>query len=164
MTEISPEEAIEDADYHEKNGELDVAIYVLKQAADSSPDHPKLRALLGRLLYLAGQNNAAISEFDAALSLKPDAATTLYFRARAKLKIDLLDEALVDFAAVLQLQPRASDALNQISLILEFQKKYEESLSYLNRAVAIDASKFEAAAERTGILESKIQGNSNDIC
>lgn len=158
MTEITPIEAIEDAKYHEENGELDVAIHVLKQGVSSSPDHPKLRALLGRVLYLAGQNAAAIVEFDAALSLKPDAATTLYFRARSKLKMDLFDEALADFAAVLRLQPEASDARNQISLVLESQGKYEESLDHLRRALAIAGDDFEDASERIANLELKVQG------
>lgn len=155
--QITPEEAIEDADYHEENGELDVAIHVLRQAVNETPDHPKLHALLGRVMYLAGQQKAAITQFDIALAIKPDAPSTLYFRARAKCKSKLYDEALVDYEAVLRLQPSSSDALDQMSRILTLQGKHEASLSHLRRAQEIAGDNLEDVSERISILELKVQ-------
>ncbi len=156
QSELTPEEVIEDAQFHEQNGELNVAIHVLKQGVNNNPDNPKLHALLGRALYLSERYHEAIREFDVALKSKPTASSTIYFRARAKSKIDLLDEALLDYSLVLELQPRSADALYETALILEFQKKYDESLSKLHDVQTVAGQGFEDVSDRIETLKSKM--------
>jgi len=144
-------QAIRKADELENSGDLAAASEVLSTALVAAPGSGRLRALLGRLEYLQQNYSSAIRNFDLALSHRPHAASTLYFRARARSMIDDLAGALLDFAECVRLEPHSADAHYEMGLIHEYRRDFAEALASFERARALEKS-----PERVADLEERI--------
>ncbi len=131
-------EALQVADALEESGDLAGARAVLQAALGEASGVARLRAHLGRLLYLDEQWQGAIVEFDAALSMVPRAATTLFFRAKAKYGLGDLNGAFADYESTVELQPESCDALYGMAKVRDYQGQSEEALSYLVKLEAIE--------------------------
>lgn len=132
------DKALLEADALEEAGDLDGARARLQASFDGASEVPRFRAHLGRLLYLDEQWEDAIAEFDAALSMVPTAAATLFFRAKARYGVGDLNGAFADYEKTFQLQPESCDALYGMAKVRDYQGKFEEALSYLRQVETID--------------------------
>jgi len=141
------EKAIEIADEYEENGDVLFATRTLEEAARQFPHYPKVRACLGRLYHVQKRWKMAIDEFDAALKIKPDAPTTLYFRARAKSMVDDLDGALKDFYRCIRIQPDSGDAYYEIGHIYKYRCEYKKAVYAFEKAVEVSREYFSKAAK-----------------
>lgn len=149
-------ESTKRADELENEGNFAGAIDVLSEAIATSPETPKLYALRGRLHYLLKAYGKAIRDFDTALSMRPTAATTLYFRARAKAFSDDLDGALEDFEGCLNLQPGSADALFEMGMIHEYRENLKEALRLFELARNASAHPNEELDERIASLRQRL--------
>ncbi|MBL8918049.1 MAG: tetratricopeptide repeat protein [Myxococcaceae bacterium] len=147
---------VEAADRLEDIGDLDGAIEVFVSFLNTV-SVPRLHALLGRLYYLKQEYCRAIEQFSTALAVKPDAATTLFFRGQALAMSGKLETAIQDFNAVLRLQPAAADAYREIGYIREFQKRLAEAREAYEKARTLDPAMSDELDERITDLDARLR-------
>jgi tetratricopeptide (TPR) repeat protein len=93
------------------------------------------RFLRGNALYDAGDFEAALVEYTAALELEPDDPDTLNNRGITFRRLERYDEALADYNRALELTPNAPDTLNNRGAALAYLARYEEALADFNRSL-----------------------------
>lgn len=135
------------ADELEDAKDIDGAIEKMSEAIKLDLSNPRYRALRGRLFTLQKRWRAAIRDFDSALAMKPDAATTLYFRAWSRSSIDDLDGALADYERCIELQPKAADAYEQIGSIHHYRGELQKALDAYRKAMELDPDSLSGMAE-----------------
>jgi len=152
------DEAIRKADEAEDRGDLASAQRILSDAVEVAPDVPRLRARYGRLLHLDGQWREAIVQFDAALAIKPKAASTLFFRGRAKSMLEDMEGAIADFETTLELQPESYDALYEMAMIRDYQGRWDEALVLLRRIQTLSPETFRDVPGLIATIQEKHAG------
>lgn len=124
------------ADYEENEDYLS-AEHEYDKILISEKTCPKIFAFRGYCRFCMGNYSGAIEDFNAALALKGNAASTLFYRAQAFEKIGRLENALSDYIASSEVSPETDVFLN-ISMILRYQGKESESEYYLKKALNLD--------------------------
>lgn len=97
----------------------------------------------------------AINDFDVALLMKPDAATTRFFRARSRAEVGDFDGSISDFEAVLRLQPKSADAYWNLGVIHGFRGDFELAVSSYREAYALDPNRYPGLVTRIAELQFK---------
>jgi tetratricopeptide (TPR) repeat protein len=108
--------------------------------------HVRPALAAGEADYIAAQEalqrgdfRTAVAELDKLAndrSLTDEArANVLANRAQAKMSLEDFDGALIDFQAVIQIEPSAPDAWTNIGTIYEQRRRYHESITYHRSAV-----------------------------
>jgi tetratricopeptide (TPR) repeat protein len=82
--------------------------------------------------------NNSIKDFTEAIRIKPN-AKAYYNRGLSYSKIGDYDMAIVDFTKAIRIKPDYADAYNDWAWALCSQKKYEEALPLINKAIELDA-------------------------
>lgn len=126
------------ADQLEESGDLESAIAVLTDGIREDPADPSLFARRGRLFKLRKQWRAAIADFDTALGMKPDAATTLFFRGQCRATIADFDGAITDFERCIRIQPASADAHWEIGVIHGFRGDLARAIAAYRTAFELD--------------------------
>jgi len=150
------DDAVREAGMQEEAGEIERAIEVLSHAIEHAPDDARLRAQRGRLFHLRKHWEEAVRDFDVALSIRPRAATTLFFRARARSMLNDVDGALMDFKACLATQPQSADALYEIALIHEYRGELARAVQTLKEANLAAGGDFRDTNERISELQKRL--------
>src|SRR5947207_13210290 len=88
---------------------LDLAVKIMRRAADTQPDNPVLWNDLGVLLLQAGDDREADRSFRSALSLAPDYAEPFAHLAAIRVRQGRLDDALLLQARAHQHDPGNPD-------------------------------------------------------
>ena len=126
----------------EVQGDLDAAIAVIQAAVAAHPDSRIAQQLLGDFLRRAGQHEAAIDAYTAAIEgLQQDGRAVdwrLWFsRAVAYERAGDWPPAEADFRAALAIEPDQPTVLNYLGYsLVERREKLEEALEMIERAVA----------------------------
>ncbi len=152
---IQVDELVRRADALEDSGDIDAAIQVLSGAILEARKEARLYAYRGRLYYLQNEFADAVDDFDSALSLHPRAASTLFFRARAKSMLGDLDAALEDFSLCIDIQPDSADAMYQMGLIHEYRREFGAAVEKFQAAIGVGGEDFRDAKQRTVALASR---------
>lgn len=96
----------------------------------------------------AGRLDEAISYYDRALALKPDAAGLYYVRGRVYETKGELDRALADFGKAVQLKPRYAEAYNHRGVTYIGKKSPARALADFNKACELGLADGCANARR----------------
>lgn len=88
---------------------------------------------------LAGTFERAVEDCTRAISLDARISSAYVNRAYARCGLGQFDLALADVRQALQLNPRSADAWGTRGRVLLLQKRYQEAIEALNRAIALQA-------------------------
>ncbi len=146
--------AAKDAKKLEDAGDIVQAIEVVTTAIKEDKGNAWLYALRGRLHHVKEDHQAAVTDFNGALSLKKDTPTTLHFRGRAKTELGDLEGAFKDFKRCIELQPNAADAYQEIGFLLEAAGEKDGAIVAMQKAMSLDPNTFGYLAERIHALQA----------
>jgi tetratricopeptide (TPR) repeat protein len=116
---------------------LDLAYQDYKKALSIQPDYYSALDNLGALLAMRGQYDSALIYLNRALSIKPDYVSSYRNRALTFMELKRYNEAINDFESFLKYQPDDPDIYNAIGVCYRMNGKYAESLTVINKALAI---------------------------
>jgi len=125
------------AEEFENAARFDQAVEIYSQLSQSDPASPRFFALKGYAYFCQGKYLEALRDFNFALGIRSDAATTLFYRAQTHEKLQNLDNALADYEASAAISPEA-DVFVNIALIHRFRKDLTESKKALSRAIELE--------------------------
>lgn len=131
--------------------ELRDSIVVLAREADLHPDSIELRLRKAALNLQLEQWQYAKEEYDNILTLFPNNATALYFRAFAYERMRRYDLAKNDYEHILNRIPGNFEALLALALVNQKMKRHTEALDQANRLISLHPNKALAYAARAGI-------------
>lgn len=98
-------------------------------------DSAEARLLMGSILLLADDGQAAIKEFERALELNPKLPVLHAWYGRALMRMGDSEKAMAAFKSELASNPNDFDANLHLGILLRQDKKFEESLGVLSHAV-----------------------------
>ena len=119
-------------------GDLKGAEYAFKKVTEAQPDYADGWLNVARALIQEGETDAAKPYIAQALKINSKLGRIWFFKAMIEKADGKYDDALHSLAVTLDMYPRDRVALNQAARILFLQRKYAESLKYLNRVCEID--------------------------
>jgi len=134
---------IEKAEYFINEGNLDIALNILKDLVIKHKDNPKIHFLLGDIYDKKGIYELAEQEYNKVLALKKFAFGLNEPEIRIKLgdvyyKDKKIDEALKEFIIVTQFENFDIRVYIKISEILIEKKNYREAINYIEKFIKID--------------------------
>ena len=107
----------------------------------------------GNFYYEKQEYEAALEQYDWALTLKPDRSETLNNRALTYDHLERYDEALADYNRALDLKPDDPKILNNRGGLYYHLKHYEEALADVNHALQLKPDYPEALTNRGNIYD-----------
>jgi tetratricopeptide (TPR) repeat protein len=102
----------------------------------------------GRRLEVAGQEDAAVAEFDRAVALDPDNAAARFHRGRACLRAGRPDEAVRELDVAVRLDPSDPRALSQRGEAHRRARRFDEAVADFTAALALDPGQVRALGSR----------------
>ncbi|HWW62538.1 MAG TPA: tetratricopeptide repeat protein, partial [Thermoanaerobaculia bacterium] len=134
-------------------GQYNAALEQLEGTKSSSTEPDNLRGLA---YLLAGDAKRALASFDRALAQKPAFAEARFNRAVALLRLGEMSRASTELERVYadEHSPLRATAAYHNALALDGLKRYDEAATWLDRALALDAS-LDAALLYSGVLKEK---------
>ena len=125
-THTPPDGPIDEARQAIANGDAALAVQILRQAVQDSPDLPTLRALADALLA-AGEPAEAAAVCKQILADNADDVTALYNLAVAKMRLNRFRQAQEHLDRALELSPGNAPALYNMAISLEAQGKTSDA-------------------------------------
>lgn len=119
----------------EKDGRLDEACRLYREAVDAAPGHPRAHLNLGLGLEAAGDVDAAIAAYRAALAIDPKDAPSNYNLARLLLPRGELAQAEALLRSAVETRPEFPDAWVVLASVLDSQDKLAAAESALGKAL-----------------------------
>lgn len=101
------------------------------------PDNPRYYALRGYCYSKRQQFANALMDYSTALSLKPDAPSTLFNRGRIYFAMGEYELALADYLKSAKLSPKWDVFLN-IGFIYRFRREFEQARQFFRKALQKD--------------------------
>ncbi len=118
-------------------GDVEAARIDAEAAVEMDGADPRARYVLGRVLYLTGQNGWALEQFDAAIASLPGESELYRYRASARRVAGRVDEALSDLEQAISLDSTNAEAYFLRGRILcESGVDLEEASEALKAALA----------------------------
>ncbi|MHC4474099.1 MAG: tetratricopeptide repeat protein [Planctomycetota bacterium] len=139
----------------QKLGKTDIAIDLISQAIQHSPNNPIYYNNLGTAYKHQGKLDEAISYYRKALQLKPDLHGVHYNMASAFQDQGKLDEAISCYQKALQLKPDYAEGYDNMGLALLEQGKTDEAISCYRKAVRLRPDWAETYGNMGFALEKK---------
>jgi tetratricopeptide (TPR) repeat protein len=102
----------------------------------------------GRRLEAAGQEDAALAEFDRAIALVPRNAAARFHRGRAHLRAGRPDEAVRDLDVAVRLDPLDARALSQRGEAHRRAGRFDEAVADFTAALALDPGQVRSLGSR----------------
>jgi tetratricopeptide (TPR) repeat protein len=115
------------------------ALRDLNRSLKLRPDHPRVLSNRGVTLRHLDRSEEALADHNRAVGLAPDDPIILGSRGVALRHLNRYEEALADFNRSLELRPDHLDATYNIACLYSLWQRYEESLQWLEKAIAGDA-------------------------
>ena len=144
--------AIARADALEAEGNLDEAIYLLRQVLDQDPTIIDAHLSLGNKLTEAGRWDEAILAFRRSLELNPEYDLALTNLALAYKKAGKLDDAELGFLRILERDPQNRQALFNLGEIRLLKKDYGKARELFEKGLALEGDS-PIFLRQTGIAE-----------
>ncbi|MGH8780557.1 tetratricopeptide repeat protein [Paraburkholderia sp.] len=113
---------------------------------------PMPLANLGSVLAAAGQREAALVQFDAALALDPVHLHALIRRGNTLVELERHEDAVKTFDRALAVAPTLLDALCNRGAALRGLGRFQEAIESYDRALTIDPRSFESYVNRGNAL------------
>lgn len=122
-----------------RKGQVERAREILYRLRDDdSEDAVTLYLVEAEILRGVGRNDDAMAVYGEALVRHPENADILYARGLHAVNVDRLDIMEADLRAIIDKDPNHADALNALGYSLaDHTERYQEALSYLERAQAL---------------------------
>ncbi|MEU3558232.1 tetratricopeptide repeat protein [Streptomyces fragilis] len=102
----------------------------------------------GRRLEVAGQEDAAVAEFDRAIALAPDNPAARFHRGRAHLRAGRPEAAVRDLDVAVRLEPADARALSQRGEAHRRARRFDEAVADFTAALALDPGQVRALGSR----------------
>ena len=134
------------------SGNLKQAAQVIESVPESERT-PRMEFALGATYNQLKEPKQAIAAFQRASDMDPGDLRTLNALARALLDNGQLDEALKQYQALAKADPQNADAFIHISEIQRRQGKYQDALTTIRKAIAIDPKSLEAGYNEGLLLD-----------
>jgi tetratricopeptide (TPR) repeat protein len=135
-------------------GKLIEAEQLCLKILSADPDSAPTLNLLAVINSALGRNDAALSNYDRALSLRPDFVEALSNRGATLKAMKRLEEALESYDRALALKPDHVQVLNNRASVLHDMKQYDEALTSYDRALAVRPDYAEALSNRGITLQA----------
>lgn len=131
------------------------SITLLHHAVDVKKDVYVLYESLGHAYYFDDDHQAALTQYNKALSLNPGYAPAYFHRGNAFAGIDEYDKALQDYSKAVRLRPDYISALYRRGVVYAGIGEYYAALADYNKVLALDRNHLEAYNSR-GIAYLKL--------
>ena len=117
---------------------------------DKLPDGERARILTlrGRSFKVEKQSSAAISDFDAALALRPNDTGALVMRGWMAIDTKDTERASAIATQLLATDPGNTEALHMLAFVAHARKDYRAELSYYNKVIALQPNNVLARYNR----------------
>jgi tetratricopeptide (TPR) repeat protein len=135
---------VEIARVHADRGATATALESLVRARDAAPTDPDIHYNLGVLYFRAGQQDAAVAAFDAAVKLKADHANALNNKGVVLEKQRRLEDAVKAFEAAIAVDPKNGFAHFNRGLALFKLRRFKDAEGAFERAVEVNPEIGEA--------------------
>lgn len=112
--------------------EQQLAFY--KSQVDAEPKKPEMRVNYGYTLFLKGNNNEALQQFQIAADLDKKYAAPHYNMGLVYKDMEKYDEALEAFSQAAKLSPRDYKPFMMMGVVYNLQGNYKSAITALNRA------------------------------
>jgi superkiller protein 3 len=127
-----------------RNGIYQTTLKVWESMAKGSPNKRRPHQNYGQALSTAGFYTEALREFDAVLALEDDGSVPLRDLYReigvVQFRLGLFDEAIIAWQKGLQYAPYDPGLLNNLSIALMKQKRFDEALTFAQTAARVNPS------------------------
>jgi len=132
-----PRAALSEAFAAHREGRLDQAERLYRQAVTALPDNPDAHYLYGLLDHHRGDHETALRRFDRALELRPDHAACQSQRAEALAALGRLDEAEAALRTLLETEPGSPQILNNLGNVLADSGRLGASVEAYRKAAEV---------------------------
>jgi tetratricopeptide (TPR) repeat protein len=127
-----------------RNGIYQTTLKVWESMAKGSPNKRRPHQNFGQALSTAGFYKEALREFDAVLALPDDGSVPLRDLYReigvVQFRLGLYEEAIISWQKGLQYAPNDPGLLNNLSIALMKQRRFDEALTFALTAARINPS------------------------
>ena len=124
------------------------------QAAHSRPNAPKILVNYGNALAAAGDNEKALTQYQAALSENESLIAALYGAGFVARRLRLDDEAKGYFSRCLELEPKNHDVAHQLGRLCESNEAWRDAIAYYTLALRNKAGFVPALLGRGGCRQA----------
>jgi predicted O-linked N-acetylglucosamine transferase (SPINDLY family) len=135
-----------------RNGKLDEATRLYRDALASDPRNFTARHFLGVALAQGGQAEAGLAEVETALLLRPTDTEAYLNRANILRMLGRKEEALADFNRALAARPNWGPVLNNRGGVLQDLRRFDEALADFDRALALQPHASSLINNRGSVL------------
>lgn len=136
----------------QKNGDLDSAENLYRQALALAPDRPSILNNLAAVLQAQGRHAEALRCSERLLAIDARDASAWMHRGNAQTGLKLLPQALDSYATALEITPDHADALVNRAGALAMSHRPAQALDDLERALALVPDHQEALINRAAVL------------
>jgi tetratricopeptide (TPR) repeat protein len=145
-------QALDRAFSAQKAGQLIEAERLCRQITAAKPDFFDAVHLLAYVQSELGRKEAALTNYDRAIALRPGHAAALSNRGNTLQDLQRFDEALASYDRALSVQPDFAAALSNRGNALRALKRFEEALASYDRALAVRPDFADALSNRGATL------------
>jgi tetratricopeptide (TPR) repeat protein/tRNA A-37 threonylcarbamoyl transferase component Bud32 len=134
---------------HFRLGELDTALLCAESSLEILPRYAHAWVTKGFILSHLERHREALESFDRALEIDYTVPEAFLNRGVSLCRLGRDGEALTDYRVAGGLAPKSAPVWFNLGLWYAGKKKYEDALSYFDRAISCEESLVEAWIERT---------------
>lgn len=157
--QLGPDRLVKVALQHLAEGRRGEAMKTLDAGVTKFPENVQLRGIRGSIFLQHSDYTKALSDFEAALRIKPDDPLLLVNRAQAYRSFNRLEEALTDLDKAVELMPDLVPARFNRGSIYVTKGDFVKARADFERCIAIDphvaAPRFNLAVTLEGLGQRK---------
>lgn len=141
---LTPEDYVERADKHLKNGEYDKAIALCDIAIEHNKDLALAYGVRGTVYQRKGEYDKAIEDYDKVTELDPNYSTAYYNRGLAYRNKGKYDMAIEDYSKAIELNPKDQYAYHNRGISYSKRGEYDKAIEDYTKAIELDP-KYQSA-------------------
>jgi tetratricopeptide (TPR) repeat protein len=127
-----------------KDGKVDEAVQMLREAARANPDNEDVHYNLGLALARQGKTEDAMKEYQEALRIFPNYVEAHNNLGNALMRIGRTEEAIPQFEQAVKIMPEYAAAHNNLGTALQKAGRSEEAFAQFEQAVKYNPNYWEA--------------------
>jgi tetratricopeptide (TPR) repeat protein len=136
-------------------GDIPQATEWMQKAIDIAPLEPALREEMYLLKIRTGDNAGALTQVEELLKRAPEEPQYRYWKGVSLIRLGRLQEAKVEFEAVVAARPKASDARQALADVYAQLKDFPRAQKLLEEALQLDPTSAPAAIDLANLLFQK---------